>query len=59
MEGALVGGMRRGQSSVEYLLGVAVIVLGLVGVMLTRHWWHALRHFHHDVTVRVGADAVP
>ncbi|MBI4238605.1 MAG: hypothetical protein HY696_09365 [Deltaproteobacteria bacterium] len=50
--------MSRGQSSVEYLLGVAVIVLGVVAAMLTPRLWHALRHFHHDITARVGTDAV-
>lgn len=54
----LVVAMSRGQSSVEYLLGVAVIVLGVVAAMLTPRLWHALRHFHHDITARVGTDAV-
>ncbi len=50
--------MMRGQSTIEYVLGLAVIILGLVVSLGSPRVLHAFGVIYHTIVQRVGADSI-
>lgn len=48
----------RGQSTIEYLINLTVIILGVATVFAAPQLVERLEQLYHLVVVRVGADAV-
>lgn len=52
------GRRHNGQTTIEYVLAIAVLVLGVLAVLAGPPVWKALRQIHVDVSQRIGAPGV-